>query len=246
MPQSLALGGMEGIGDGGRDHWRADLSDTHGWCVYFGDVDLDFGNLIGPRDLVVVEVLLNDFANFNVDLLSQRHRDAVDDAAFEDILKRLQPSQRLLDLAIAMFKDAWNGRMELAQAERDEWRRQAEAADTSLLELIDRMAETKNAAVIKAIESKIEKLEREKMLLVEKASEPLPNAGKFEESIELSLRFLSRPWDIYKNGSYAVRQTVLRLAFSDPLTYTPEGVYGTPKTTLPFKVLAGYFSLKKV
>ena len=27
--------------------------------------------------------------------------------------------------------------------------------------------------------------------------------------------------------------------FLIPLTYTPEGVYGTPKTTLPFKVLGG-------
>ena len=166
------------------------------------------------------------------------------EGGFEDILKRLQPSKRLLDLAIAMFSDAWNSRLELAQAERDEWRRQAEAADKSLLELIDRLVETKNPTVVKAIETKIEKLEREKFALVEKASEPLPNVGKFEECIELSLRFLSRPWDIYKNGSYAVRQTVLRLAFSDPLTFTPEGVYGTPKTTLPFKVL-GHFDNQK-
>ena len=137
-----------------------------------------------------------------------------------------------------------SSRLELAQAERDEWRRQAEAADKSLSELIDRLVETKNPTVVKAIETKIEKLEREKFALVEKAAEPLPSVGKFEECIELSLRFLSRPWDIYKNGSYAVRQTVLRLAFSDPLTFTPEGVYGTPKTTLPFKVL-GHFDNQK-
>ncbi len=70
------------------------------------------------------------------------------------------------------------------------------------------------------------------------------NAARFEECMELALRFLSRPWDIYKNGSYAVRQTVLRLAFSEPLKFTPEGVYGTPKTTLPFRVLGGLFVKK--
>ena len=68
--------------------------------------------------------------------------------------------------------------------------------------------------------------------------------ARFEECIELALRFLSRPWDIYKNGSSAVRQTVLRLAFSEPLTFTPDGVYGTPKKTFPFKVLGG-LSAKK-
>ena len=74
--------------------------------------------------------------------------------------------------------------------------------------------------------------------------EPLPNRARFEQCIELSLRFLSKPWDIYKNGNHVVRQTVLRLAFSEPLIFTPEGVYGTPKTALPFKVLGG-FSTKK-
>ncbi len=166
------------------------------------------------------------------------------EGGFEDILKSLQPSKALFELAVAMFKDAWNSRMELAQADRDEWRRKVEAADRSILELIDRMVETKNSAVIKAIEAKIEKLERDKFTFAEKADQPLPNAARFEECIELALRFLAKPWEIYKNGSYAVRQTVLRLAFSEPLTFTPEGVYGTPKTTLPFKVLGGFDSEK--
>lgn len=37
-----------------------------------------------------------------------------------------------------------------------------------------------------------------------------------------------------------MRQTVLRLAFSEPLKFTPEGAYGTPKTILPFRVLGGF------
>ncbi len=163
---------------------------------------------------------------------------------FEDVLKSLQPTKQLVDLAIAMFRDAWNGRLDAAKSERDSWAHQVKAAEQSILELVDRLVETQNPTVIKAIESKIEKLEREKLLLVEKAEQPLPNAARFEECMELSMKFLSRPWDIYKNGSYSVRQTVLRLAFSEPLKFTPEGVYGTPKTTLPFRVLGG-FSAKK-
>lgn len=166
------------------------------------------------------------------------------EAGFEEIMKGLQPSQKLVDLAVAMFKDAWNSRLELARAERQEWARQVDAADKSILELVDRLVETKNGTVIKAIEGKIERLERDKLVLAEKAGAPLPNAARFEECIELALKFLSRPWDIYKNGSLVVRQTVLRLAFSEPLKFTPDGVYGTPKPTLPFKVLGG-FSAKK-
>lgn len=129
--------------------------------------------------------------------------------------------------------------LDLVKAEREEWRSQADTADKDILKLVDRILETENQTVLKALESKIEKLEREKIALVEKAGEPLPNVGRFEECIELALQLLSRPWNIYQNRSYAVRQTVLRLVFSQPLTFTPEGVYRTIKTTIPFRVLGG-------
>ena len=130
------------------------------------------------------------------------------------------------------------------QAERLEWKQRADAAEKDILKRVDRILATESQTVRRAIETKIEKLEREKIGLVEKAAEPLPNVGRFEECIELGIQFLSRPWDIYKNGSFTLRQTVLRLVFSQPLTFTPDGVYGTIKTTLPFKVLGG-LSAKK-
>lgn len=55
--------------------------------------------------------------------------------------------------------------------------------------------------------------------------------------MELTLRFLSSPWNIFKNGSHAVQQTVLRLAFAEPLRYCRNNGYGTIKTAFPFKVL---------
>ena len=156
---------------------------------------------------------------------------------FEDVLKSLQPTSQLFTLARKMFNDVWNNRLEVAKAERGEWRRQENAADKSMLELVDRLVETRSPAVVKALESKLERLEREKLLLSEKAANPLPSQGKFEECMELTMRFLSSPWETYKNGNYAVRRIVLRLAFSKPVTCSPEGVYGTIETTLPFKVL---------
>ena len=81
----------------------------------------------------------------------------------------------------------------IAQAKRDEWRRQVEATKRSLLALIDRMVETKSPTVIKAIGSEFEKLERKKFAIAEKADQPLPNAGNFENCIELSRRLTSWP-----------------------------------------------------
>ncbi|MBU2606030.1 MAG: recombinase family protein [Alphaproteobacteria bacterium] len=166
------------------------------------------------------------------------------EGGFEDVLKSLQPSAQLFALAKAMIKDAWNARLEQARLERDEWCKQLTAMEGRIDDLLDRIVEAKSESVIAAYEKRIEKLEREKLLLVEKAAMPLPNEGRLEECIELALRFLSRPWEIYKNGSHAVRQTVLRLAFSKPLTYSPDGMYRTIETTLPFKVLGGFHNEK--
>lgn len=93
--------------------------------------------------------------------------------------------------------------------------------------------------MISALEKRVEKLEREKLLVAEKAETTVPAEGRFGESIELALRFLSSPWHIYENGSLPLRQTVLRLAFVEPLRYSRENGYRTTETAFPFKILAG-------
>ena len=95
-----------------------------------------------------------------------------------------------------------------------------------------------------AYEGKIDKLERDKIVLQEKIGKAVPEKGRLEDCMELALSFLSNPWNIYKNGDFAMRQTVLRMAFSEPLTYSLNGVYGTPKFSFPFRYLEG-ISCKK-
>ncbi|MBJ3763853.1 hypothetical protein ILP92_13950 [Maribius pontilimi] len=100
-------------------------------------------------------------------------------------------------------------------------------------------------AVISAYETRLAKLEREKFVLAEKEASALPPKGRLEEFIELSLRFLASPWNIYANGDYATRQTVLRLAFVEPLQYNRNQGYRTPEISFPFKVLEGISGEKK-
>ncbi|MDB2579536.1 resolvase, partial [Tateyamaria sp.] len=78
----------------------------------------------------------------------------------------------------------------------------------------------------------------------ERLDHSVPPRGRLEDCIELALTFLSSPWNIYKNGDHVVRQTVLRLAFSEPLQCGQNGVYGTPKLSFPFKYLGGVLGSK--
>lgn len=106
------------------------------------------------------------------------------------------------------------------------------------------MVEANNASVVSAYEDKIDKLERDKFVLQEKIDKAVPDKGRLEDCIELSLRFLASPWNIYKNGDFAMRQTVLRLAFAEPLRYAPNGMYRTPEFSFPFRYLGGFLEQK--
>ena len=157
-----------------------------------------------------------------------------------EIVKTLQPSQKLFDLVTAMFRDAWNGRLALAEdmmkSGRDSLRQIEKQTET----LLSRIVEATNPAVIRTYEDKIGSLERDRLRLREQIANFVPEDGAFEKLLELSMKFLSNPWKIWENGNIGLKRTVLRLAFADRLTYDRNKGVRTPKTTLPFKVLEGF------
>tara|TARA_R110000787_G_scaffold28730_1_gene78162 strand:+ start:4117 stop:5769 length:1653 start_codon:yes stop_codon:yes gene_type:complete len=158
---------------------------------------------------------------------------------FADILKGLQPTKQLFTLARVMFEDAWNARLQSVTASQGEIKRQLKTVEKQIESLLDRIVDATSPSVISAYETRLTKLEREKFVLAEKENSALPPKGRLEEFIELSLKFLASPWNIYKNGDFATRQTVLRLAFVEPLQYSRNKGYRTPEISFPFKVLDG-------
>ena len=124
------------------------------------------------------------------------------------------------------------------QRDKDEVARQLRDVEKQIEMLLERIIEAEHASVIKAYESKIAKLEREKLLLAEKVDRIVPPKGRLEEFIEPALDFLANPWNLCENGTLAFKRTVLRLAFSEPLRYSRDSGYRTAEIALPFKVLA--------
>ena len=94
-------------------------------------------------------------------------------------------------------------------------------------------------SLVKAYEAKLEKLERSKLQLSEQVKKAIPEKDRFEGFIEHTMAFLASPWNIYNKGNLALKRTVPKLCFAEPLRYCLENGYRTAKTTFPFKVLAG-------
>ncbi len=162
------------------------------------------------------------------------------EGAFEELLQRLEPSKSLFDIVKAMFRDAWNMKLLQVKSDAKELERQKADLEKQIETLLERIIETDNLSVVKAYESKIAKLERSKALV----EEHILSAGKpqhtLEESFELAMRFLSSPWKIWENGDLLWKKTVLRLAFSEPISNCRKHGLRTPLLAFPFRALAGF------
>ena len=98
--------------------------------------------------------------------------------------------------------------------------------------------------ICEAYETRIDKLERKKLICQEKAGKTHQPKHSFEEMFELSIQFLSNPHKLWGSGKFNLQRTVLKLVFFDRLTYDRNEGFRTPKTALPFKVLGGFLVTK--
>ncbi len=163
---------------------------------------------------------------------------------FETFLKQLQPSEGLFKLAKAMFIDAWDMRLTKSSLIAKELRKEIKAIDKQVDQLLDRIVDSGNTTIIAAYEKRVNKLEREKIVLEEKIAQTGKPRHTLEESFELSMQFLSSPWKIWDNNTLAWKKTVLRLAFSEQILYCRIHGLRTPILSMPFKAL-GSFSTGK-
>ena len=120
------------------------------------------------------------------------------ESGFAEIMKALEPAEGFFELAKAMMRDAWDKRFVIANGEKTALKKQIDDLNGQIESLLDRIVEANNSAVISAYEDKIDKLERSKMLIQEKIEDAVPEKGCLEDCMELAMRFLSSPWNIYK------------------------------------------------
>jgi predicted nucleic acid-binding Zn-ribbon protein len=106
-------------------------------------------------------------------------------------MERLQPDQGLFERARAMMHDAWNMRLVAAQSTQEALQKQLRDTERQIDGLLDRVVEASNGSVIPAYEARIEKLERDKVLLSERVDHVVPPKARLEDGIELAPRFLS-------------------------------------------------------
>jgi len=151
----------------------------------------------------------------------------------------MTPSQRLFNTMKIMINSAWDQRKAQIGAIKATLKRDITKLEKETDEFLTRIVSTQTVSVINIYEKKIAELERNKLLAEEKLAQTTSQNGSKSKSLELSLEILANPWKLWASGNLLHQKMLLRLAFTDRLTYCRNEGYRTPKMSIPFKVLGG-------
>ena len=163
-------------------------------------------------------------------------RDVIEEQ-FGTLIEALRPSAQTAGLFKDLFFRAWDERgsraEDIAKALRDDLRK----TEQQIEQFLDRIVESSTASVIAAYERRIAKLEKDKLVIIEKLqANAFPKRGSTEQ-FELAFRFLENPHELWDSERLDDKKLVLKLTFADRLAYCRNGGFRTPQTTLPFKAL---------
>ena len=165
--------------------------------------------------------------------------------ALKELVLSLTPSAELYNLAAETFRDIWNRRIKLGKDARAMARIEIASVDKKIGQLLDRIVATDNPSVVSAYETKIDELEREKLVLSEKVSKCGTPASDYSEIFQTSLDFLSSPWNLWETGKLEDRRAMLKLVFGGSLQFKRGEGFQTPEISLPFKWLGEISGSKK-
>ena len=116
-------------------------------------------------------------------------------------------------------------------------RRSITQCETQIAQLLDRIVKASSDSVVSAYETRITKLEKEKLALTDKLSQTGKPKRPFGEMFELTMSFLANPCNLWKSERYEDKQTVLKLVFSSPLKYKKNEGFRTPDFSSIFSLL---------
>ena len=167
------------------------------------------------------------------------------ESEFAAFLGELQPTEELLHLSKAMFRDAWDQQLTQATTLLKSAKQAMVTIEKQIENLLDRVVDASTSSVITAYENRIDTLEKEKLIMAEKLLKSGKSQRTFEEMFELAFTFLANPQKLWRSDRVEHKRTVIKLAFSERIAYCRKTGLRTPKTTLPFKVLDDIYGGKK-
>lgn len=116
-----------------------------------------------------------------------------------------------------MFRELWDHRLTQAGAQADAIGAELAKIDKQIEQLLDRVVEASVPSVVAAYETRIRRVEEQKLLLQEKLANCARPASNFDDALRTALDFLANPWNLWQSERLEDRRTVFKLTFSERL-----------------------------
>ncbi len=160
-----------------------------------------------------------------------------------DLLENIKVSQDIIEMAKVVATQVWEEKtQEIAEFSTSK-KREINMIETQIEEYINLIPTTKSASIKGRYEAKIEGLdERVKELKKELNNKKEPD---FHGALDLALKFIGTPAEIWKKPDKKLKMMVHRLIFEENPRYSLKTGFGTPKLSLPFRIKEYVMAYKK-
>ncbi|WP_109260659.1 recombinase family protein [Hyphobacterium indicum] len=156
---------------------------------------------------------------------------------FEALLASMQPRKELFHLLHAMLRDLWDAQAERGAAMVSAVKKELAEIERDIERLVDRTLDTTSSTLAKRYEQRLSDLEARKLVLIEQQSQIGRPQSTFERTSRTAMRFLANPLNLWNSKRIEDKRAVLKLTFSDQISYDRKQGYRTANLSLPFKVL---------
>ena len=159
---------------------------------------------------------------------------------FKKILNMITPNSKTISLIQALIKDKektesenWRNIKKLKEQEIKNKKEEKEKCFELLLK-------NDNPEVMKMCNEKIAKLEIEIKELTREIEDNNVNTQNLEKIGSKVFDFISKPLAVWNIGNHKQRQGVLKLCFSEPISYDRTKKFGTPKLSSIFSMFNSF------
>lgn len=156
---------------------------------------------------------------------------------FEELLRAMRPSEGLFNLAFQVFRDLWNAKVASVEQQAASLRAELSAVGQKIEELAERIVDATSETVIAVYDRKIRELELQRAALTEKTAARERPLRDFGETYRTAFDFLANPLKLWGSPHLEDRRAVLRLVFTERLSYRRGIGYRTAQVTAPFRLL---------
>ena len=167
---------------------------------------------------------------------SIRKRDV--ENSFKNILSRIKPTDKAINLTKAIFKDVWTKKQKEWRAEESAKRRQLQTAQDQKERLIDLVSRASAENTIRAYESKINKLHEKEVVLKESLESCSIDKMDIGTALDIVFDFLKNPLKQWEKPNINSKRLVLRLVFQEKLAYNIADGFETATLSLPLRVFS--------